>query len=221
MGSMCEKQFPRILTPAAPYEGGKENRTPSPGPATVTGFRARNFQIVASLLLALLVAPCTSFAHRLDEYLQATLVVIEPEGIRLQINLTPGVEVVEKVLALFDPNKDGVISTKQGAAYAELLKRDLAAKLDGRKLEIQVISSSFPSLAELRAGTGVIQMEFLAKTAPLASGSHKFTMENRHLPKLSVFLFNAARPSNDSISITQQKRNKNQSKGEINFELKP
>ncbi len=178
-----------------------------------------NLMRLTPYLLLLLAFPSQGFAHRLDEYLQATLVAIEPEAIRLQINLTPGVEVVEKVLALIDPNKDGVISTKEGAAYAELLKRDLAAKLDGRKLEIQVISWSFPSLAELGAGTGVIEIEFLAKTAPLATGSHKFTMENRHLPKLSVFLFNAARPTTDSIAITQQKRNKTQSKGEINFTI--
>jgi len=187
----------------------EEMRTDLPG----------NLMRLTPYLLLLLAFPSQGFAHRLDEYLQATLVAIEPEAIRLQINLTPGVEVVEKVLALIDPNKDGVISTKEGAAYAELLKRDLAAKLDGRKLEIQVISWSFPSLAELGAGTGVIEIEFLAKTAPLATGSHKFTMENRHLPKLSVFLFNAARPTTDSIAITQQKRNKTQSKGEINFTI--
>src|SRR5579859_4000887 len=47
------------------------------------------------LVLALLVAPGTGLAHRLDEYLQATLVTIEPGEIRLQINFTPGVAVAE------------------------------------------------------------------------------------------------------------------------------
>src|SRR5258707_1157601 len=38
-------------------------------------------------------------AHVLDEYLQSTLVAIEPGDIRLKINLTPGVEIADKVLA--------------------------------------------------------------------------------------------------------------------------
>ena len=64
-----------------------------------------------ALLLALLAFPSAVFAHRDDEYLQATLVAIEPSGIRLQINLTPGVDVAEQVLALIDRDQDGVIST--------------------------------------------------------------------------------------------------------------
>ncbi|HEY1233474.1 MAG TPA: hypothetical protein VGH22_08860 [Candidatus Binatia bacterium] len=52
-----------------------------------------------SLLVALLAVPSTVFAHRDDEYLQATLVAIEPSGIRLQINLTPGIAVAERVIA--------------------------------------------------------------------------------------------------------------------------
>ena len=56
-----------------------------------------------ALLLALLAFPSAVFAHRLDEYLQATLVAIEPSDVRLQINLTPGVAVAEKVLAADRP----------------------------------------------------------------------------------------------------------------------
>ena len=68
------------------------------------------------LFLALLMWPCTVFAHQLDEYLQATLVVIEPDRIRLQINLTPGVAVAEQVLSLIDRDHDRLISTNEAAA---------------------------------------------------------------------------------------------------------
>ena len=54
------------------------------------------------LLLALLAFPSAVFAHRDDQYLQATLVAIEPSGVRLQINLTPGVAVAEQVIAEID-----------------------------------------------------------------------------------------------------------------------
>src|SRR5690242_14463694 len=74
------------------------------------------------LLVVLLALPSAVFAHRLDEYMQATIVVVEPEHIRLQINLTPGVAVAERVMALIDQNHDGMISTNESAAYCELLK---------------------------------------------------------------------------------------------------
>src|SRR5438132_10628279 len=96
------------------------------------------------LLLALLVFPSAVFAHRLDEYLQATLVVIEPRAVRLQINLTPGVAIAEKVLAPIDRDGNGVISTNEATAYADLLKRDLIVRLDEREVELKLTATSFP-----------------------------------------------------------------------------
>ena len=57
------------------------------------------------IIVALVAVPSAAYGHVLDEYLQSTLVVIEPGDIRLKINLTPGVEIAEKVLAQIDPNK--------------------------------------------------------------------------------------------------------------------
>ena len=85
-----------------------------------------------ALLLAFIAFPTAAFAHRLDEYLQATLVAIEPSVVRLQINLTPGVVVAEKVLARIDHDKDNAISKTESAAYAELLKRDLTLRRTGK-----------------------------------------------------------------------------------------
>ena len=108
------------------------------------------------LLLALLSLPTDAFAHRDDEYLQATLVVIEPGEARLQINLTPGIAVAEQVIALLDRNRDGAISTKEAAAYTELLKRDLTVRLDGRNSELKLTAAEFVPTAELRTGSGII-----------------------------------------------------------------
>jgi len=168
-------------------------------------------------LLAFLALPSTVFAHRLDEYLQATLVVIEPDRVRLQINLTPGVAVAEQVLALIDRNGDGVISTNEAAAYAELLKRDLIVRLDQRDQELKLTNSYFPASAEFRTGLGIIQIEFSAATGRRAAGAHRLTLENRHLPGVSVYLINAAQPASAAVQITKQIRNENQSAGEIQF----
>ena len=138
---------------------------------------------------------------------------IEPGGIRLEINLTPGVAVADKVLSLIDKDRDGVISPGEARAYAEALRRDLVVQLDQTGAGLKLAASNFPALADLRTGLGIIQMEFFVTTGPLAPGAHKLTLLNRHLPALSVYLFNAAIPRSASIRIVKQMRNDNQSLG--------
>jgi hypothetical protein len=171
-----------------------------------------------ALLLALLALPSAVFAHRDDQYLQATLVAIEPNGVRLQINLTPGVAVAEQVIAEIDRRRD---FQERSGSHAELLKRDLTLRMDGRNLELKLTASEFVEPAELRTGSGTIQMEFSAMFSPLAAGPHKLTLESRHLTTMSVYLINAAQPRFATVQITRQKRNENQSVGEIEFTFHP
>jgi hypothetical protein len=169
------------------------------------------------LWVLLLAFPAAVSAHRLDEYLQATLVAIDPDAIRLQINLTPGVAVADQVLALIDGDRDGGISIKEEVAYAESLKGDLVVKLDQRRLDLHLDASNFPSPAELRSGEGIIRLDFSATAGPVTAGTHEVTLENRHLPDVSVYLVNAALPRVGSVQITRQERNADQSVGEIEF----
>ena len=173
------------------------------------------------LLLAILAVPAAVFAHRDDQYLQAALVAIEPSGVRLQINLTPGVAVAEQVIAQIDRDGDGAISANEGAAYAESLKRDLTLRIDGQNLELNLTVSEFVPTEELRTGSAIIQMEFSATFGPLAAGPHRLTLENRHLTAISVYLINAVQPRLATVQITRQKRNANQSVGEIEFTFHP
>ena len=170
-------------------------------------------------LIAFFTLASTVFAHQLDEYLQATLVVIDPDRVRLKINLTPGVAVAEQVLALIDRDRDGVISNNEAAVYSKFLKRDVIVRLDQHDMKLKLTASYFPGCDELRTGWGFIQMEFSAKTGTLAGGAHLLTIENRHLPNLSVYLVNAAQPASNSIQIIRQIRNHNQSTAEIQFAL--
>jgi hypothetical protein len=173
------------------------------------------------LLLALLAFPSSGFAHRLDEYLQATLVDIEPGAIRLEMNLTPGVEVDGKVLARIDSDHDGVISANEAAAYAEAVQRDLVVRLDQRNLALKLTASHFPEPEELRAGSGIIQLEFSVPSIRLPAGAHRLTIRNRHLQSLSVYLLNASQPRTGALQITGQQRNETQSEGQIAFSLQP
>lgn len=169
------------------------------------------------IILAILARPSGVLGHQLDEYAQATLVAIEPGQIWLDLNLTPGVAVAEKLFGQIDQNHDGVISTNESAAYAESLKHDLLVRLDGRSLELKPVALNLPAPAELRTGWGIIQLEFSVRPGEFSAGSHKLTFENRHQPVASVYLFNAAHPASRLIQITGQKRNEIQSTGEIAF----
>lgn len=168
-------------------------------------------------LLAWLTVSSSAFAHRLDEYLQAMLVDISPGDIRLRLNLTPGVEVVDQVLDWIDRDGNGVISEDEAATYCELLKRDLTLRIDHRDAALKVTASHFPESSEMHEGFGIIQVEFTATPGFLTSGAHRLTLENRHLPKLSVYLFNAAKPTDPQVQIIRQARNPDQSLGEIEF----
>lgn len=173
------------------------------------------------LIVALAIFPPAAYGHVLDEYLQTTLVAIEPGDIRLKINLTPGTEIAEKVLKQIDQNSDGAISSDESAAYSEMLRCDLTVQLDGRDTQLKLTASNFPKLEELHTGHGIIQMEFSIAPSSFSGGNHRLTFENRHFDSLAVYLFNAARSQSPSIRITKQHRNTNQSTGEIEFAYEP
>ena len=160
-------------------------------------------------------------AHRLDEYLQATVAMIEPDSIRLRMRLTPGVDVADQVLAKIDLNRDAIISEKEAATYAEALRRDLVVRLDQSDAGLEVAALSFAETDELRTGRGTIRIEFSVTATPLAVGAHTLAVENRHLPKASAYLFNAALPKSASVKIGRQKRSNDQHRGQIEFEVFP
>lgn len=119
------------------------------------------------------------------------------------------------------PYRDDVISADEASAYVESLKRDLTLRMDGRNLDLKLTRSEFVSPEELRTGSGIIQIKFSTKFAALLPGAHRLTLENRHLTKISVYLINALQPRLATIKITGQKRNDNQSMGEIEFTFHP
>lgn len=189
-------------------------------PTPVRGRPQTKLPVVAVLLVGM-AFPFAGSAHRLDECLQATLAAIEPGGIRLMVNLTPGAEVAEQVIALVDPNRDGVISSDEAAAYAEQMKRDLTVRLGDRDFVLDTTGTTFPAIEELRTGIGIIQVEFRVQMSEIPEGAHRLTFENRHLPSVSVYLINAALPKSKAVQITRQKRNNTQSFGEIDFVIRP
>ena len=165
----------------------------------------------------LLVLAGDAFAHRLDEYLQATRVSVATNRIDVSIDLTPGVAVADQVLAVIDVDRTGHISEDEGNAYAQSVLRDIRVGLDEKPLSLHVESTSFPALHEIKSGLGVIRIKATALVEPLAAGRHTLSLTNAHLPVISVYLVNALVPKDHSVQITKQTRDELQKHYRLEF----
>jgi len=173
-----------------------------------------NPRLLGGLLLLLASA---AWAHRLDEYLQATRVAVSTNRIELSLNLTPGVALVDQVLAVIDKDRDGQISDVEVSAYAQLVLKDIRVGLDEKPLVLKVENSSFPALKEVKEGLGVIRIKASAAVHSLAAGRHTISLTNVHLPAISVYLVNALVPEDRRIKITQQTRDELQKNYRLEF----
>ncbi len=167
----------------------------------------------ARLFLAALLAVATTvpaLAHRLNEYLQATTIAVAPDGVTVQVRLTPGVDVAADVIAGIDADHDGTVSSPEARAYAESVMRDLSLAIDGRPAELRLQSWSLASLPAMASGQGESVVTMTAAFTP-GSRAHELTLENRHQRGVSAYLVNALQPDSPDVHIGAQRRNYDQS----------
>jgi HupE / UreJ protein len=166
----------------------------------------------------LVVLGCPSFAHRLDEYLQATIISVEEKQVQLSMRLIPGVAVSSVVLSDIDANRDGAISEAEGQAYSQRVLHELSLSLDGHRLSPRLVSASFPRIEDIKEGVGEIRMEFTA-ALPGGNTNRKLTFENHHDAPISAYLVNCLAPADARIRVAAQKRNRSQSFYELDYVL--
>jgi hypothetical protein len=167
-------------------------------------------------VLILLCVGAPAFAHRLDEYLQATTISVEKDRVHAEIRLTPGVEVLPIVLPNIDTDADGVMSEVEQQAYAERMLRDLSLTVDGDRLRLRLVSWTFAKLEEMQEGLGDIQLQFIADV-PRSGHNRRLTFENHHQSGIAAYLVNALVPRDPDIQITSQNRNYQQSFYELDY----
>jgi len=161
-----------------------------------------------------------SFAHRLDEYLQATRIAVATDRIDLTFELTPGVAVAGHVLGVIDSDRDGRVSDDEGSAYARRFLKDLNIGLDGKAVAPNVTAVSIPVMQEMRSGTGVIRIRAACKVVSLNAGKHHLSLTNNHLPAISVYLVNALRSKDPAIEIGKQTRDELQKDYRLEFRVR-
>jgi hypothetical protein len=75
--------------------------------------------VAAVIAACCLICAKGAFAHRIDEYLQATILSLEPDRVEASMRLIPGMLVSQSVIAAIDANGDGAFSESEERAYAE------------------------------------------------------------------------------------------------------
>ena len=158
----------------------------------------------ASALLALSLVGGAG-AHRLDEYLQATLIGVTREGIDVEIHLTPGVAMLPVLMALIDQDRDGRISSEEERAYVGRVVREVELRVDGIRAPLSLMESNFPALEAMREGLGTIRIKLRT-----TRGGHELRFENRHLPQVSAYLVNCLAAPSDGLVVRRQERNEAQ-----------
>lgn len=176
-------------------------------------------------LLFCLVCTCafvvTAEAHVLDQYLQVAQIAIAPDGARVELRLTPGAQVADRVLALIDVDGDGNISPMEEQAYARRVLQDMTFEIDGQRARLALVSLQFPPRHEIIEGIGAIRLTLAAEIALGTAGNHQLSFRNDHLPEFSAYLANALVPATNEIKITGQERDALQHVLRINFQATP
>ena len=161
-------------------------------------------RLVACALLALSMVGRAA-AHRLDEYLQATLIGVARNGTDVEIQLTPGVAMLPVLMAVIDQDRDGRISPDEERTYVERVVREVELQLDGAPAPLSLIESRFPTVEAMQEGLGTIRIKLHSPRS-----GHRLRFETRHLPQVSVYLVNCLAAPSDGLVVTHQERDEAQ-----------
>jgi hypothetical protein len=179
----------------------------------------RTLLIPITLIFVGLTCPPKATAHRLDEYLQATLLSVERDHVELEIDLTAGTNVASQVFALIDTDRDGEISPAEGEAYAQSVLSSIVISIDGRAVPVRLLDSRFPEFRDMISGTGTTRLRATATFPPANAGRHRVYYRNTHQSEIGAYLVNALVPADKEIQINEQRRDYLQREVTIEFRV--
>ena len=158
-------------------------------------------------------------AHRLDEYLQAARIGIEPDRVEIELDLTPGADVARRLVSEIDRNHDGILGRDETRFYSAVVLRDVGLQIDDRPRTLGVIDSRFPPIDAMLKGEGTIQLRLSAPVSGLVAGDHRLRFLNAHRADISVYLANALAPEGTLVDVIAQRRDADQRQLEIDYVL--
>ncbi len=188
---------------------------------TVRSLRANSAATVLLAATWCLASGAGVSAHREDEFLQAARIGLEPGRVLVELDMTPGIAIAERVIRDIDSDRDGVLSPAEQQRYAERVLGRVALRVDDAPpLRVSLAASIFPDVAAMRTGDAAIRLRLEAPLPAMPSGTHRIVFRNDHTTAGSVYLANALVPESDRIEVTSQDRDVNQRELTIAFALR-
>jgi hypothetical protein len=178
---------------------------------------AAAFLIVATISIAFRAQVS---AHRRDEYLQAARLAIDPDRVQIELDLTAGIAVAERVLAEIDLNRDGSLSPAETRDYAERVLNAIALDIDGRPLRVELVRNDFPTIDAVLNGEGTARIDAVAEMPRVGEGLHHLRYRNAYRSDVGVYLANALIPASDRVSVVAQRRDVDQRDLTIDYLLR-
>ena len=172
--------------------------------------RRRAVAVAVASAFAALAAGGPARAHRIDEYLQATLVTIGVDRLDAELRLVPGATIAASVVADIDQDGDGSLSPVEERTYAERVLADQTIEIDGRTVRPRLVGWQFPPPRELQDGEGAIRIDYSIDVTPKA-GERTVALANRHRAAASVYLMNVLAPRDPRLHVLRQHRDRRQS----------
>lgn len=155
-------------------------------------------------------AAASPSAHRRDEYLQAARLAIDPDRVRIDLDLTPGIAVADRILTDIDTDRNGSLSSLETQAYVRQVAGAITLDVDGSRLAVQGTDSAFPTFDAVRNGEGTIRLRLEASAPSLSPGVHQLRYHNGYRPDVGVYLANALVPDSRRVAVTGQERDVDQ-----------
>ncbi len=159
-------------------------------------------------------------AHRREDYLQAARIGVEPESVLITLDLMPGIEVAESFISALDDDGDGALSRDEQRGYAGLVVSALEVTIDERPVQPRLVSWSFPEPSAFRRGEGTIRLKIHATLPRVSAGSHRLFFKNAHMADHSAYLANALVPESARVTVTAQRRDRDQSELTIEYTVR-
>lgn len=139
---------------------------------------------------------------------------------QLELNLTPGIDLADAIVADIDRNRDGSLSQDEQRAYGSVVLSGLTLEVDGSPVRAQLTAATFPDLETMKRGEGSIRMQLAGTLPRLSAGPHQLLFRNRHESNRSVYLANALVPATSDVTVMTQKRDTNQTELTIDYLLR-
>ena len=174
---------------------------------------------IATVIALVLAIPAPAAAHRLDEYLQASRVLLERDRLLIEIDLTPGASAAPAVIAAIDRDQDGTISPAEAKAYGLAVLEDVTVTLDARAMALSLQRIEIPSLDEIGEGMGTVRLEAIGTAGAIAPGRHALDFRNQHRADTSVYLVNALLSPDGTATVLSQQRDSRQSTAHIEYDV--